>query len=301
MKRREQHAVDRIIGRQQPPHTTTRYSDSQSGYNRSAPRIRRPRNCRGLMGEDRALVLRHPHRAVKRRGAVAIKVHERVHAVWIEGHETPARPQHAMPPRRSARVPAGDARCRREARRRSLHRETAGARRRLRGIRCRDISRASSISFGLISIPVQRHPCRRRSPLNTPEPQPRSATRAPGKLAEPDDRADQAGAAFRLEHVIGVGRRVAVEKRDFLALVLGGIRSFGRLARDHGPTTQRASVDAHARENRRMMFCPLKLTQPQQSCSKKLNAMLRLAELVTRQGRRTGRANRPVSPQAPPG
>ena len=81
--------------------------------------------------------------------------------------------------------------------------------------------RASSISFGLMSSPVQiasmlaqqaaehagaaaqvGHPC------------------AGGKLAQPDDRLDQAGAAFRFEHVIGVGRRVAVEKRDFLALVL---------------------------------------------------------------------------------
>ena len=39
--------------------------------------------------------------------------------------------------------------------------------------------RASSISLGLMSSPVQSHPCRLRRPLNTPEPQPRSATRAP--------------------------------------------------------------------------------------------------------------------------
>src|SRR5262245_52787982 len=48
------------------------------------------------MGEDRALVLGHADRAVERRGTVAVKVHERVHAVWIEGDEASARPQHPM-------------------------------------------------------------------------------------------------------------------------------------------------------------------------------------------------------------
>src|SRR5882757_5620176 len=39
--------------------------------------------------------------------------------------------------------------------------------------------RPSSTSFGLISSPVGTQPCRRNRSENTPEPQPRSATRSP--------------------------------------------------------------------------------------------------------------------------
>src|SRR5258708_16841930 len=48
-----------------------------------------------LGGEHGLVVRRHPDGAVERRGAVAVKPHERVHPIGIEGEKAPARAQQA--------------------------------------------------------------------------------------------------------------------------------------------------------------------------------------------------------------
>ena len=61
------------------------------------------RNTLGnLTGKHRPLVRGHPDRTIERRSAIPIEPHERVHAVGIEGDETPAGPQHSEDFRRAA-------------------------------------------------------------------------------------------------------------------------------------------------------------------------------------------------------
>ena len=182
---------------------------------------------RDLAREHRALVRGHAERAVERRGAVAVEPHERIHPVGIEGDEAPLRAQHAGDL-------GGAARGIGEMMHHAAQQHAVEAR-----VGKRQVLDVAFDEFDLgIFAPSDREQLgadvepdavvagAREQRVKAPEPQPRSATRAPGSSPLRRTKAvDQARARLRREHVVVVRRRMARRRTRFPFACLVAMRN----------------------------------------------------------------------------